>query len=417
MHLRPSQLTAVLVLAWMATNLTAADDTWPQWRGPARDGMSPGPDWPKSLSDEHFTTLWKADGLGESYSGPIVGGDRVFTTETVGKKSERVRCLNRKTGKEVWAKEWDGSLTVPFFAARNGSWIRSTPALDGDSLYVGGMQDLLVCLDVKDGSERWRADLSKAFNAPPPMFGFVCSPIVDETGVYIQGGSSVAKLDKKTGKPVWSALKEADVTFASAFASPAFATLAGKDQLVVQTRSRLAGLDRATGAVLWEKPIPSFRGMNILTPVTIGDGVFTSTYGGNTRLMAVKKDGEKFATDDAWTFKYEGHMTTPVVVKGHIYLFGKDRRFICLDAKTGNETWRTEQRFGEYWSLVARGDKILALDNVGKLYLIQADPKKFTLLDERQVSKAETWAHLAVVNDTVYVRDLFGLTAYQWTVK
>jgi outer membrane protein assembly factor BamB len=417
MALRPWQLPALFVISLQASFASANDTSWPQWRGPARDGSSPGRDWPTALSVDNFTPLWKVDDLGESYSGPVIGGGRVFTTETVGKKTERVRCLDRKSGKELWAKEWDGALIVPAYAARNGSWIRATPTLDGDALYVGGIRDVVVRLDVKDGTERWRTDLSQALDAPPPLFGFVSSPLVDDTGVYVQAGSSVAKLDKTTGKPIWSAMKEKDPLFASAFASPTFATLAGKDQLVVQTRSRLAGLDRAIGTVLWEKPIVSFRGMNVLTPVAIGDAVFTSTYGGNTRLLSVTREADKFAVADAWTFKYEGHLTTPVVVSSHVYLYGKDRRLICLDAKTGKEAWRSEKRFGDYWSLVSRGDKILALDNVGKLYLILADPKKFTLLDERSVSKAETWAHLAVAGDEVFIRDLFGLTAYRWAAK
>lgn len=410
------QRMALLAVALVASTLFADGETWPQWRGPKRDGVSPGAPWPDSLADGKFTRIWSADKLGESYSGPIVSADRVFTTETVEKKTEVVRCYDRKTGKEIWKKSWEGSLTVPFFAARNGSWIRATPAIDGDSLYVAGIRDVVVCLDVKDGTERWRFDFPKELKTPPPAFGFVCSPLVDDTGVYVQAGLCVAKLDRKTGKLLWKSLEEGtDPTFGSAFASPSIGTLAGKEQLIIQSRSRLAGIDRGTGAVLWEKPIPSFRGMNVLTPVTVGDAVFTSTYGGNTRLLSISQAEGKLAASDAWTFKYEGHMTTPVVVDDHVYLFGKDRRFICLDAKKGVEKWRSEQRFGEYWSLVARGDKILALDSVGKLYLIKASPEKFDIIDQRQVSKAETWAHLAVVGDEIFIRDLFALTAYRWT--
>ena len=201
----------------------------------------------------------------------------------------------------------------------------------------------------------------------------------------------------------------------SAFASPTFGKLAGKDQLLVQTRTKLAGVDKEKGTLIWEKEIPSFRGMNILTPVQVGEGVFTSTYGGNTRLLNVLGEaGKAINTSDAWSFKYEGNMTTPVIVDGHAYLLGKDRRFVCVNLKDGKEAWRTEERFGEYWNLVARGDKLLALDNRGKLFLIKANPQKFELLDQREVSKAETWAHLAVVGDEIFIRDLEGITAYQW---
>lgn len=407
-------LASILLLAGLAQAADPGIATWPQWRGPNRDGTTPGSPWPSSLSATNLTQLWKIENLGPSYSGPIVAEDRVFTTETVDKKNEVVRCYDRKTGKELWKKEWEGSMKVPFFAARNGDWIRSTPAYDGESLFVGGIKDVLVCLDAKTGNEKWRVDFIDKLKTPAPAFGFVCSPLVDETGVYVQAGAALVKLNKKTGDVIWRVLEEKDAMMGSAFASPTFGKLAGKDQLLVQTRTRLAGVDKEKGTLLWEKEIPSFRGMNILTPIQFGEGVFTSTYGGNTRLLNVMGEaGKAVNTADAWSLKYEGNMTTPVVVAGHAYLMGKDRRIICVSLKDGKEKWRTDERFGEYWNLVARGDKLLALDNRGKLFLIKANPEKFELLDQRDVSKAETWAHIAVAGDEIFIRDLNGITAYQ----
>jgi len=238
---------------------------------------------------------------------------------------------------------------------------------------------------------------------------------VDETGVYVQAGGCFVKLDKATGKILWSALKDGGGTMGSAFSSPVFAKLAGQEQVVVQTRTKLAGVTRDTGKLIWSKEIPSFRGMNILTPIPLGDSrVFTSTYGGNTRVVAVAKEGDNSTTTDDWSLKYEGNMSTPVVVKGHAYLLGKDRRFLCVDIKTGKEQWRTDQRFGEYWSLVTDGEKILALDNRGILFLLKANSEEFELLDQRKVSDSPTWAHLAVSGSQLFVRDLNGLTAWKF---
>ncbi|MBY0459572.1 MAG: PQQ-like beta-propeller repeat protein, partial [Gemmataceae bacterium] len=376
------------------------------------DGLVSGPEWPAKL--DSLKETWKVADLGPSYSGPVVAADRVFTTQTVDKKTEVVTAHDRKTGKKLWEARWDGAITVPFFAAKNGSWIRSTPSYDGKTLFVAGIKDLLVALDGATGKELWRFDFVKEFEAAPPDFGFVCSPLVDEKGVYVQAGGCFAKLDKDTGKVLWKSLKDGGGMLGSAFSSPVFAKLAGKDQVLVQTRTKLAGLDRDTGKELWSKEIPSFRGMNILTPVPFGDdGVFTSTYGGNTRMLKVKSEGGALAVDDDWGFKYEGNMSTPVVVDGHAYLLGKDKRLLCVNLKTGKEAWGTDERFGEYWSLVANKDKILALDNRGTLYLLKASPKEFDLLDKRKVAD-DTWAHLAVCGDEVFVRDLTGLTAWNW---
>ena len=392
-----------------------AQADWPQWRGPSRDGIVAGPAWPNTLSGDALKQVWRVDDLGPSYSGPIVTKDRIFTTQTVDKKSEVVTAHDRKTGKELWKASWEGSITVPFFAARNGSWIRATPAWDGKTLFVAGIKDLLVALDGESGKELWRFDFVKEFAAAPPDFGFASSPLVDDTGVYVQAGGYFAKLDKKTGKLLWKCLKDGGVMMGSAFSSPVFAKLAGQDQVVVQTRAKLAGVDRASGKELWSKEIPSFRGMNILTPVPHGDdGIFTSTYGGNTRLLKLSSDGGNYSTKDAWSLKYEGNMTTPVVVNGHAYLLGKDKRVLCVNLETGAEAWRTDERFGEYWSLVANGDKILALDQRGFLFLLKANPKEFEQVDKRKVAESETWAHVAIDGDEIVIRDLKGVAVWKW---
>lgn len=407
--------TALLIVS---TASAADPGVWPQWRGPTRDGIVTGPAWPNKLEGDALKQVWRVEKLGPSYSGPIVAKDRVFTTQTVDKKTEVVTAHDRKTGKELWKTSWEGSITVPFFAAKNGSWIRSTPAYDGKTLFVAGIKDLLVAVDGETGKELWRLDFIKEFGTPAPDFGFVCSPLVDDTGVYVQAGGAFVKVDKKTGKVLWQALKDGGGTMGSAFSSPVFARIAGTDQVVVQTRTKLAGVDPATGKELWAKEIPSFRGMNILTPVPVGDdGIFTSTYGGNTRLLRVKSEGGKYDTSDAWTLRYEGNMTTPVVVDGHAYILGKDKRLLCVNVKTGKEVWGTDDRFGDYWSLIANKDRILALDNRGVLYLIKANAKEFELIEKRKVSDSETWAHLAVCGDEIFIRDLTGLSVWRWSAK
>lgn len=281
---------------------------WPQWRGPSRDGQCPGPAWPERLSKDSLKQLWRVP-LGPSYSGPIVSEELVFTTETKNKESEVVIALDRKTGKESWRAEWKGAMTVPFFAASHGSWIRSTPAYDGERLYVAGMCDVLVCLDAKTGKEEWRVDFVKELKTPPPDFGFVCSPLLDGDAVYVQAGASVAKLDKKNGKIIWRSLEDKGGMLGSAFSSPVIATLAGKRQLVVQGREKLAGVDLASGEVLWAQVVPSFRGMNILTPTVTGDAIFTSSYGNKSWLYKVSLEKERFSVSQAWTNKAQAYMS------------------------------------------------------------------------------------------------------------
>jgi outer membrane protein assembly factor BamB len=408
-------LLATLVAAmFIADPACAADTSWPQWRGPNRDGQFVGPIWPEKLDTDHLRQLWRVE-LGPSYSGPIVVGDRVFTTESKDKKFEVVTAFDRKTGKELWRVQWEGAMSVPFFAKSNGDWIRATPACDGESLFVAGMRDVLVCLDAQTGKERWRFDFVKKLEAPAPDFGFVCSPLVEGEFLYVQAGASFVKLHKRTGELVWRTLKDQGGMWGSVFSSPMFAELAGQRQLIVQTREQLAGVDPADGKVLWEQPVEAFRGMNILTPVAYQDTLFSSTYGGKTIGFKIAQASGKFTVTEAWKHKAQGYMSTPVVIEGIAYEHLKSQRLMAIEVETGRELWTSDQSFGKYLSLVAQGDRILALDQRGLLFLFRANKEKFELLEKRKLTEAETWAHLAIAGDQLFVRELNALTAYGWS--
>lgn len=385
---------------------------WSQWRGPTRDGLVFGATWPKSLSENNLKLLWRVE-LAPSYSGPIVSDSSVFVTGTADQKTEVVTALDRKSGKELWRGQWLGAMLVPFFAWSNGNWIRSTPCFDGENLFVAGMRDVLVSLNAKTGHEQWRVDFVKELGSPLPAFGFVSSPLLDGDSLYVQAGASFVKLDKKTGKIVWRVLKDEGGMMGSAFSSPVMATLAGQLQLVVQTREKLVGVDPTTGETLWEQKVPNFRGMNILTPVVFGDGIFTSAYQNKSWLFNVSKSDRKFEIKEAWSEKAQGYMSTPVVIDGHAYIHLQNQRFACINLTTGERTW-TSKPYGKYSSMVAQKDLILALDQTGKLLLLKANPKEFEHLDERKVSDEETWAHVAVCGEEIFVRELNALNVFRW---
>lgn len=404
-------LCSALGSSLLANDPVEDKSSWPQWRGPTRDCKVEGTAWPAKLPAE-MIPVWRKE-LSDSYSGPIVSPDKVFVTETAEKKYEVVRALDRETGEEIWSVKWDGAMSVPFFAASNGSWIRSTPAWDGERLYVGGIRGVMVCLNANTGAEIWRKDFVKEFGASMEQFGFVCSPVIKGDFLFVQCCAGLLKIEKTTGKVAWRAMSESGGMMGGSFSSPVIATVLGKEQLVAQSRSTLAGIDMESGKILWSKPIPSFRGMNILTPTVIGDSVFTSSYKNKSWMFDVKPGGSAMSLNDKWTNNTAAYMSSPVVIDGHIYMHLQNSRFTCVDAATGETKW-TSSTFGKYWSMVTQGDKILALDQRGELLLINATPEKFDLVDRKKVSKQPTWAHLAVADDMIFIRELKAQAAYRW---
>ena len=407
-------MRATLTLFLLALTISPAlgeSPDWNQWRGPNRDATLPGAEWPDRL-EGRLELVWEKE-HSPSYSGPIVSEGMVFTTETINKKTERVTAYDLASGEQKWQVEWAGSLAVPFFAASNGDWIRSTPVCAEGHLLILGMRDVLVSLDPKTGQENWRVDFPEDMGSALPSFGAVCSPLVDKGAVYVQTGGALVKMSLKDGSVIWKSLENrAGMMSSGAFSSPVVAELSGVKQLIVQTRTELCGVSLETGSVLWKEPIQAFRGMNILTPLVKGDQIFTSAHSGKAQLFKVSKTDDDWSIEELWVQKNQAYMSSPVLVGDDIYLHLKNQRVTSISSNDGSANW-TSSPFGKYWSMVSNGTQLLALDNGGELMLIQASNDELTITDRMKVAN-DSWAHLAVQGPYVIVRDLRALKVYRW---
>src|SRR5258708_39321673 len=99
---------ATVILALTPLYLYA--DDWPEWRGKGRLGV-----WNESgILDEFpkdgLAIQWRTPIKG-GYAGPSVADGRVFVTDftrTLNTKgSERILCLDEKTGRILWTQQWD----------------------------------------------------------------------------------------------------------------------------------------------------------------------------------------------------------------------------------------------------------------------------------------------------------------------
>ena len=395
-------LLCSLLFSWTLLSQPQEIETtssWPQWRGPSRNGIIPSESlWPSKIDQDSLKEKWRVK-LGKGYSGPVVSNKMVFTTESL-EEEEITHAYNRKDGKLVWSAKWKGKMKVPFFAAKNGSWIRSTPTFDGKNLFVCGMRDVLHSLNADTGEINWKVDFVERYDTPLPAFGMVCSPLINGDGLYVQAGSGFVKLDKRNGKSIWRSLQDKGGMFGSAFSSPVIEEINGKPQVVVQTRTDLAAVNPKNGKELWKQPIKAFRGMNILTPTVIGNSIFTSSYGGKSLLFNLQQVKESEQTlVQTWENRQEGYMSGPIILDGYCYIHLRKQRITCLDMKNGETRWISSESFGKYMSMVSNGKEILALDEEGTLYLIDPNPEKFVIKESRKISESPTWAHLAVADN------------------
>jgi outer membrane protein assembly factor BamB len=412
--LRRSARYAVAVLAAVSMGSLALAADWPQWRGPARDGIAGSFTAPKAWP-EKLTKVWSIE-AGGGHASPLVAGGKVYLHARQG-GDETVSAFDLASGKLLWRDSYPTSFSPAPEAQKHGLGPFATPALDGGTLYAFGINEILSAYDAASGKLLWRHDFGKEFPTPRPYYGTSASPLVVDGMVVVQAGGegkgALVALDAKTGKPRWRL--ESD---GPGYGTPAVAAFGGVRQLVVPTQRKILGAALATGAKLWEMPFQVPYDQNILTPVVVGDAGDTFiTSGVDTDAQAIRvsrKDGA-WATEKVWANRsISMYMSTPVLADGLLCGFSTVRRghVFCADPKTGEVRWKTEGGEGESAAVVSGGDHLFVLRNDAELQVIRRTGGEIKKVAQYTVADAATWAIPVVMDGRILVKDAARLTLW-----
>lgn len=400
-RLRLSVLSLSLTL--LAAGPGAAID-WPQFRGVNRDGVSAETDLPRSWPAEGPRLLWKR-AIGEGFSGISAVADRLYTMDSDG-TTEYVLALEAGSGKEVWRVP-----AGPKLIDGMGNGPRTTPTVDGGTLYAMGSHGRLLALKAADGAKIWEVDLPQAFGAKRPNWGYSGSPLIDGDLLILEVGGKdnrgVVAFEKATGKVRWGAL-DGD----PAYSSPVVMTIGGIKQYVVTRRagSQTVAL-RTDGSVLWTHPGPfSVIASALFVPP---DKVYVS--GGDDAgavLMRIRTEGGKATVEELWkTRAMKNHFNNAVLVGDHLYGFD-NATFKCFLVATGEQTWAS-RGLGKGSLLAADGNLLIVLSDQGTLLLVEATPAAYTELARFQVMEGKAWTAPTLANGRLYLRDQDEIVALE----
>lgn len=415
---RVSTSFVAVALSLSSLSLTSQALDWPQWRGPARDGISQEKGLLKEWPKEGPKLLWKTDKAGSGYSTPAVVGDRIYLLGNDGLDNESVRALSSKDGSTLWStrigKVGNPDQKPPFPAAR------STPTVDGNFLYALGSDGDLACIDTAKGQVIWQKNLRTDFNGKPGQWAYSESPLVDgDTLVCTPGGAeaTLLALNKKTGAVLWKcAQPEAD----QAGYSSIIATETGGIRHYVQLLQKgLVGVDAKTGKPLWRfgKAVSRY-GANIPTPVVADGMVYAGSAGtgGGTVKLEAKDQGVT-----AQEVYFESKLPTAIggTVKVGNYLYGTTAQsLLCVDFKTGAVKW--EQRVPSAASLCYADGRLYLHGENGDVAMVDAAPEgyhergRFMPADgpKRSQPMEKAWAFPVLANGALLIRDHGSLWCY-----
>ena len=427
--------TAALALALnTGVPTAAADENWPQWRGPAGLGVAAGTNYPEEWGPDK-NIAWKTAVEGSGHSSPTIWGNTLFITTAIqgehvpGRVAPDHLDFNLKPGylhPDAAGVDYKNTLKVLAYDTRDGKllWERTaydglmydnkhkkntyaspTIATDGNLLYAFFEAAGVYAYDLK-GTLAWKAsvgDIAKAGLGPGT------SPVLFEDLLILQcdqemgTGSAILALDKKTGKQVW----RVERSTRRSWATPLLVQSGGRAELVASGAEMVIGYDPRTGKELWRAPgvqshpIPS---------IVAGHGLIFATAGNGAKVaMAIKAGSSGQLKENegiVWRYnKGTAYVPSPILFGDDLYLMTEAGLITCLDARTGEvryEGGRPPVATSFKSSLVAYGDRVLQTSEEGDTFVVRAGPKHEVL---RTNSIGEpVWASLAFARDTIFIR-------------
>ena len=422
----------LLFLALVLLTATADAGDWPTLLGPTRDGVSPEKGIIKPWPKEGLKKLWECD-LGIGYAPPVVAGGKLFHFDRFDDNA-RLTCRDATTGKQLWKFEY----TVDYedrYGYEPGP--RACPVVDGERVYLHGVEGMVYCLKTDDGKELWKVDTKAKYNFQQNFFGVGSVPLVDGDLLIVPVGGSAkgprpadfrdvkpngtgfVAFDKMTGKVKYETGDEL-----ASYSSPVVATIDGKRTALYFARSGLVGFDPQTGKTMFRHPWRAKveESVNAANPVVVGDKVLlTECYGPGAAFIDLKGGKPREIWTDAEKDRFDRalacHWSTPIHVNGFVYgssgREGAEAEMRCVELATGDVKWAKRKTLRCTYLLV--DGHLISLAEHGLLTLIKVNPEKYDEASRYEVPELSypCWAPPVSSNGILYVRGKGKLVALE----
>lgn len=395
------------VFAAAVATTAAADDNWPEFRGPAGDGHARGAKLPLTWSETENVT-WKTAIHGKGWSSPVIWGEQIWMTTATPKGHEMFAlCVDRVSGKIVHdIKLWD--VENPDWLPEMNSYASCTPAIEAGRVYVHFGSYGTACLDTATSKILWqRRDLPCNHHRGPASSPILYGDLVVLTfdGFDVQ---YLVALDKQTGQTVWKTDRNLKYNSDNgdtkkAFSTPTVFSIDGRDQLISPSAAATVAYDPRTGQEIWRV---YSGGMNAAARPLYGNGlIYANSAAGGFRTFAVRPDGEGdvTATHVVWKFlRTAPKRPSPLLVDSLMFLVNDDGIAACVDAREGAGIW-THRLGGKYSaSPLYNQGRVYFFDEDGETRVIEASGE-FKLLATNKLD-AGCMASPAVAGDALFVR-------------
>lgn len=420
-----------LLIALVAiAGLAAANDSWPQWRGPNLDGTSTSTGLPVRWSTSE-NVAWRTKLPSWAAATPIIWGDTVFVTSAEtgsslnrpnsrlfeGGDADRDRlyliAISRQTGKVRWQQSIGRGNRI----GNKQNMASPSPVTDGEHVWVANGNGELRCFDFA-GRQVWLRDLQADYGKFGVQFGYGSSPLLHQgvlylqnlQGMYTDDPSYVLAIDAKSGKTLWKVDRPTDGLHETpdSYSTATLAKVGEKFILIVSGAGYVTGHDLETGREVWRagglNPNNARNYRTIASSLVVGDIVLVPSR--RRPFIAFRTDGRGDVTESKklWSTDYGPDVPTPTSDGERLYII--DDRGIALNLRVsdGSTIWdRTRIEPGTYSAspLLADG-KIYAISEEGTTTVLKAGDE-FEILAVNRLDDY-TLASPAAVGNQIFIR-------------
>jgi len=301
------------------------------------------------------------------------------------------------------------TLSTVAWKFKTAGRVISSPAVAGNSVYVGSTDGQLYAIDRQAGTLRWKFATKGPVNSSPAVLdGVVFAGSVDGNFYAVDAATGVQKWSFATGGErrftapgIHGAIPRTermpdpfDVFLSSPTVVDNVVYFGSGDQNVY-------ALDVATGAVKWK-----FATGDVVhaSPAVVDGVVYIGSWDRNMYAIdaATGKEQWRYQTgNDTTIYNQIGIASSAAVANGVVYFGGRDGHFHALDARSGALKWKHDNRMG--WVIASpavRG---------GRVYFPTSDGTRFKGLDAATgevrfnlENKAVSFSSPALVNDRLY---------------
>jgi outer membrane protein assembly factor BamB len=401
-----------LIGLWLAWGtVVAAEEDWPEFRGPTGQGHSSATGLPVKW-DLSANVRWKVAIPGKGWSSPIVHAGRIFLTTAVPseedppqRQSLRALGLDAAKGETLWDVEVFAKQIGPNEPINpKNSFASPTPITDGERVFVHFGPDGTACLG-RNGKRIWTNDRLR-YN---PVHGAGGSPVFAGARLvfHCDGAEEpfVVALHRDSGTVAWRTLRPPAASPRWSFATPLLIEVDGTPQVVCPAAQMVCSYDPASGKELWRVRYPN-KWSIVPRPVFSHGLVLVCTgYDGPAELLAIRPTGAGDVTDShvAWrTDNYVPHTPSPLVVGNELFLISDNGIASCRDVETGDLHWRQRVDGNFSASPVHAAGRIYLLSEQGVCTVIAAS-REYQELATSDLQE-RTLASCAVVDGSIIVR-------------